>query len=116
MRALRKVTVQGVEYKDITHAAQALDIDPATLQKDFFRKGDDRWILNDSDHFADDPDHLKDPPTETPVARSKEKPVRIPGGPPVGGPGISDYELARRRRIYFTKVEPFQTDEEKPAK
>jgi len=115
MPAIRKkVVIRGVEYPDITRAASVLDVGPEILLNELHRKSGDRWILDPDDHFVDDPDHLKEPVKETLVTRPKEK--RVPGGPPVGGPGISDYELARRRRIFFLKVQPFQTPEEKPSK
>ncbi len=112
MRTLRKVIIRGVEYPDITHAAQALNCGPETLLLELYRKGEDRWILDPEDHFSDDPNHLKEPPKETLIARTKE--IHIPGGPPTRRPGESDYGLSRRRRIYFTKVQPFQTPDEKP--
>lgn len=114
MRTFRKVVIHGIEYDDITLAASDLNIDPAILIKELYRKSGDRWYLHNDDHFADDPNYLKEPAKSKPAEPHKE--THVPGGPPTGGPGISAYELARRRRIYFTKVQPFQTDEEKPAK
>ena len=111
MRALRKVVIRGIEYQDLSYAAQALDIGPETLLKELHRKPGERWHISDDDYFVSDPPP-KEPAKETPAEPHKE--IHVSGGPPTGGPGISDYELARRRRIYFLKVQPFQTDDEKP--
>ncbi len=96
MRKLRAVVIQGVEYQDITHAAAALDVGPEVLLKELYRKGGDRWVLNDSDHFiSESPEGKPENQQGTWYKRPKGKPKGDPEAEQEEKPKRSKYQLVR---------------------